>query len=203
MVCFYFNAGVFPPEILRLISFRRGRFGWPSEVAEPDEDDPTSPNASEPSSPLHNSTGTGTGTGRSVDANHPTAHAFDPPDTFTAVSINKSPHIVATTVAIHQPHQPGRTNNFGGFSTEKSLRPTRSSLCLQSSIDQQYPSIPMKVKSQTMPLARSALPPPFSHLVPSYSRIDNSDESMTEGAKLLHDLIHMRSIRVFEGVKAA
>lgn len=78
------------------------------------------------------------------------------------------------------------TDNFGGFSKEKFLRPTRSNLHSQSHVDQQYPLIPMKVKSQTMPLARSALPTPLSHLLPSYSRLDTPDESMTG------DLIHLQ-----------
>jgi hypothetical protein len=104
---------------------------------------------------------------------------------------------VLTSLPTARTHQPSPTDNSGAFSNEKLLRPTSSSLSRSSSNRLRSPPMPTTAKSQMTSLSRisrSASP------APSCSK-KNSFESMADG-KALNDLVHLRSIRVFEGIKA-
>jgi hypothetical protein len=181
-----------------LTSFRRARFNWPSEAAEPYEDDPTNPNAAGPSSPVKSDS-----TGGTVDANHPTASTLELPAISMTGSVSANGLQSTTTT-----NQPRASDDFGGFSNEKLLQPTKSS---PSSPNRQQSPLPPSVKSKMMHTprnSRSASPVPFIPPPPFCSRKDSSElyQSMAEGNrayKKLDDLVHLRSIRVFEGIKAA
>jgi len=187
------------PKKLPLISFRRARFNWPSEAAELYEDDPTNPNAIEPSSPVPCTIPNNSGAG-SVDANHPTASTLDP-SAIKAGSVSPTEFLQSTT------HQTCTTDDFG-FPKEKSLEPTNSSFLLRSlsPTGQRSPPpfMPSKNNSYTPRSQRSASPVPCPS-PPLCSTKYASDQSITErnrDYRKLDDLVHLRSIRVFEGIKA-
>ena len=154
MVCLRFVSRIWFLKSSTLISFRRARFNWPSEAAEPYEDDLANPNVAGPPSPAH-CTSNDASTAESVDANHPTSTTLDLPAIDMIGSVPTNGLVESTTTT-------RTTNGCGGFSIEKVLRPTKSSLLLRS-----------------------------------------SSPTGNKGYRKLDGFVHLRSIRVFEGIKAA
>jgi len=207
-------------EIIR--SFRRARFNWPLEVADPFEDDPTNSNVY-----AYGATTSPTMPTASV----PTSSNPELPiiSLTQSISATDSLHINSSPIPPNRPHV---ADVFEG-NKAKMLRPTKSNIFLRPSSplgklpQRRYDAMKAKVKSKSKPATPQSTsdvdlsgtnsdkrsgsvtptPLPSRSSTPTHSSKGSSTEKLagaiTESFATYRreEPVHIRTIRVFEAVK--
>ncbi|KAF9531876.1 hypothetical protein CPB83DRAFT_891220 [Crepidotus variabilis] len=185
----------FKEEIWEYECFRRSRFNWPSEVADP-EDDPTNKNAySSLDSPTFRSTN------GSSTMNNGSTGSLEAPQMMT--KSNSAGGTLTNST-------PSTKSSPDVFAKAKTLRSTKSSMLLRSSPKSSPNSSPSISHSaftsarKVLPLSRSTSPASSLRISPSppQSRGNSIEADINFNGQYHRDeLVHLRTIRVFEAVK--